>query len=233
VTELIAEYQPIPFGQSEYRNAEILVLILVALPSFSRARMSRYDALHTLVWLHFALTSLRNLPLFALAAAPGLARLVDGALTETAERVRWSASWSAWPALAGLMLVILVGWGVPLNQPPTKWPLAAVRVVDREPLSARLFHELSWGGVIESECQPTRRTYLDDRFELFGKQEVLDYLNALEGGPKWDELDDREHFDLVWIQPDRGLATRLEKDSKWQEVHRDAVSVLFRRRASG
>jgi hypothetical protein len=233
VTELIAEYQPIPFGRSEYRNAEILVLALVALPAFSRARMSRYDALHTLVWLHFALTSLRNQPLFALAAAPGLARLVDGALTPTAERVRWSASWSVWPAAAGLMLAILVGWGLPLNQPPTKWPLAAVRVVDREPLSARLFHELSWGGLIESECQPTRRAYLDDRFELFGKQAVLDYMIALEGGPKWDELDDREHFDLVWIQPDRGLATRLEKDSKWQEVHRDAVSVLFRRRASG
>ena len=33
---------------------------------------------HVLVWLHLALTSIRNAPFFALAAAPALATLLDG-----------------------------------------------------------------------------------------------------------------------------------------------------------
>ncbi len=58
---------------------------------------------------------------------------------------------------------------------------------------------------------------------------ILDYLDALQGGPAWDDLRDRERIDLVWVRPDRGLARRLADDPAWQVVHRDDVSVLFRR----
>jgi hypothetical protein len=231
VTEIIAEYQPIPFGKSEFRIAESVVLALIALPTFSTTRMSRYDLLHTLVWLHLALSSVRQTPLFALAAAPGLARLLDGMLSKSPERVLWSPAWSPWPALAGLALGLLVALRVPFGGPDAaKWPLGAVSALNREPVGARLFHEQDWGGMIEAECQPARHAYLDDRFELFGKEAVLDYLAALEGGPQWDELSDRERFDLVWVRPDRGLARRLAADLRWHVVYRDPVSVLFRRK---
>ena len=57
---------------------EWVVLALVALPSFSRSRLTRYDLAHALVWLHLGLGSIRHAPLFALAVAPGLAGLLDG-----------------------------------------------------------------------------------------------------------------------------------------------------------
>jgi hypothetical protein len=233
VTEIIAEYQPISFGKAEFRLAEWVVLALIALPAFSRTRMSRYDVLHTLVWLHFALGSVRQTPLFALAAAPGLARLLDGVLSESPERLCWSPTWSRWPALVSLALGLAVAAGATLGGPdPAKWPLGAVAALNRQPVDARLFHEQDWGGMIEAECRPARPAYLDDRFELFGKKAVLDYLAALQGGPQWDELSDREGFDLVWLRPDRGLTRRLSTDPKWQQIHRDPVSVLFRRKTS-
>ena len=80
---------------------------------------------------------------------------------------------------------------------------------NRQPIAARLFHEQDWGGLIEAECRPTRRAYLDDRFELFGKEAILEYIDALTGGPAWDTVRDRERIDLVWVKPDRGLAKRL------------------------
>ena len=42
------------------------------------AALDRYQLCHVLVWLHLALTSIRNAPLFALVAAPALATLIDG-----------------------------------------------------------------------------------------------------------------------------------------------------------
>jgi hypothetical protein len=77
-----------------------------------------------------------------------------------------------------------------------------------------------------------RRAYLDDRFELFGRQTILDYVDALQGGPAWDALLGREHFELVWIRPERGLARRLAADPHWRRLHGDRISVLFARGAA-
>ncbi len=84
--------------------------------------------------------------------------------------------------------------------------------------------------MIESECRPTRRAFIDDRCELFGKAEVLRYVDALQGGPVWDTIRDRDRIELVWVRPNRGLARLLDGDPDWTVLHRDAVSILFRRK---
>jgi hypothetical protein len=233
VTPLISEYQPIPFGRGDARVVEWVLLALIALPSFSKARIGRYDLAHGLVWLHLALASVRHAPLFALAIAPGLAKLIDGLPLASREVGRGRASWSAWPAVAALAIVAAIAAGVPFGGFNTKeWPLSAVAALDHQPVAARLFHEQDWGGMIESECRPPRPAYLDDRFELFGKETILKYVDALQGGPGWDDLRDRDRIDLVWVRPDRGLARRLADDPSWQVVYRDDVSVLFRRKTA-
>jgi hypothetical protein len=231
VTSLISEYQPIPFGRADVRVVEWVLLALIALPSFSKARMGRYDLAHTLIWLHLALASVRHAPLFALAVAPGLAKLLDGLPLASRELGRGRTGWSAWPALTTLVILVGVALGLPFGGfDPKTWPLSAVAALDRQPVGARLFHEQDWGGMIEAECQPARPAFVDDRFELFGKDAILKYVDALQGGPEWDALRDREQIELVWVRPDRGLARRLDADPSWQVVHRDDVSVLFHRK---
>ncbi len=240
VTQLIDEYKPAPFGQGEARVLEWVVLGLIALPVFSRRRPSRYDLLQALVWLHLALTSIRHAPLFAMAVAPMLSQLLDGLLTPDPEGVateRQEPDWSLVPLVASLTLAVAVSCGVRLGgHDPKKWPLQAVPTLDRQPLEARLFHEQDWGGLIEALCRPTRQAYLDDRFELWGREPILEYVGALGGGPDWDTLQARQRFGLVWVKPDRGLAKRLRNDPQWQVVYQDSLSILFRhkpRAASG
>jgi hypothetical protein len=128
------------------------------------------------------------------------------------------------------VLLALVVLGVRLGGfDPKTWPLSAMATLDRQPASARLFHEQDWGGLIEAEMHPVRRTYLDDRFELFGKDTIIEYVDALTGGPVWDTVRDRDRIDLVWLRPDRRLAKRLLKEPGWSVLHRDEVSILFRR----
>jgi hypothetical protein len=234
VTKLIDEYQPVPFGQSEAMVMEWFILAFIGLTCFTTRRLSRYELAHLLVWLHMSLSSVRQEPLFAIVAASSLARLIDGLLTPSTdpERTKSLGRWTAWPVVASLALAISVGAGVTWGKlDPSHWPTVAVPVLNRQPVEARLFNEQAWGGMIEATCQPKRRTFLDDRFELFGKQAIVEYIEALQGGPGWDVLDKREDFTLVWIKPETGLARRLKDEPKWEELHRDKVSVLFRRRS--
>ncbi|WP_406696750.1 hypothetical protein V5E97_37760 [Singulisphaera sp. Ch08] len=232
VTQLIQEYQPIPFGKPEFRVVEWFILALIALPTFSSRRMSRYDLTHSLVWLHFALGSVRHVPLFAIVVAPGLAKLLDGLPLASRDLGRNSARWTLWPMAisAGVFLALVSGISFG-GFSPEKWPLNSLAILDQQPVESRLFHEQDWGGLIEAECRPVRQAYVDDRFELFGKASLLNYFNALQGGPDWDELQAQEQFRLVWIKPERGLAKRLTADPQWQTLSRDSVSVLFGRKA--
>jgi hypothetical protein len=230
VTDLIDEYQPIPFGKANGRVVEWIVLGLVALPSLGGRRMGRYALAHTVVWLHLALGSIRHAPLFALAAANGLAELLDGLPLASFRFGRLRRGWSAWPAAVTMGLILAVVGGLRLGGfSPKVWPLEGLEALNRQPADARLFHEQDWGGMIEAQCRPPRRAFLDDRFELFGRRAILDYLDALQGGPGWDALRDRERIDLVWVRPERGLAQRLARDPRWRLLHRDAMSVLYKK----
>jgi hypothetical protein len=229
VTSLIVEYQSAPFGKPDAEVLEWVLLALVGLPVVSSRRMDRYQMAHVLVWLHLALTSIRNAPLFALAAAPALAALLDGLPMSLRRSWKPDQRCSIWPAAAALVLLIVVGCGGKLGGfDSKKWPIAALQALDRQPTAARLFHEQDWGGLIAAECYPVRRSYLDDRFELFGKEAIVEYIDTLTGGPAWDTLRDRDRIELVWLRPDRGLAKRLLKESGWSVLHRDKVSILFR-----
>lgn len=234
VTGMITEYQPPAFGKPEAQVLEWVLLALIGLPAVSSQRIDRYQLAHLLVWLHLALTTIRNAPFFAMAAAPALATLIDGLPLTIRRSWKRDERASIWPALAVVVLLAAVIRGSWLGgYDPKRWPLDAMAVLDRQPASARLFHEQDWGGFIEAESLPVRRAYVDDRFELFGKDAIVEYVDALNGGPAWDAVQSRDRIDLVWLRPDRGLAKRLLKEPGWSVLHRDEVSILFRRGRSG
>ncbi len=234
VTSLIIEYQPAPFGKPEAEVLEWVLLALVALPVVSARRVDRYQLAHVLVWLHLALTSIRNAPFFALAAAPALASLLDGLPILMRGTWKRDPRWSVWPAAAaaGLLALAMTGRG-PGGFDQKRWPFGALPTLNDQPLATRMFHEQDWGGLIAAECQPTRRSYLDDRFELYGKPAILEYIEVLSGGPTWDLVHERDRIDMVWLRPDRGLAKRLYRTPGWRVVYRDKVSVLFKQTPPG
>jgi hypothetical protein len=211
-----------------------VLLALIALPVVSSRRIDRYQLVHVVVWLHLALTTIRNAPFFAMAAAPALATLIDGLPLSFRGSWKRDNRLSVWPTAATVVVLAIAAVGVRLGgYDPKKWPLEALATLDHQPGSARLFHEQDWGGFIEAETRPIRRAYVDDRFELYGKEGIVEYVDALTGGPVWDTVRDRDRIDLVWLRPDRGLANRLLKEPGWRVLHRDKVSILFRRERSG
>jgi hypothetical protein len=229
VTSLIIEYQPPHFGTPEAQVLEWVVLALIGLPVVSMTRVSRYQLCHVLVWLHLALTSIRNAPLFALVAAPALAALIDGLPLTLRSAWKRAERPAVLPVFATYFVLLLAMGGVSLGGfDVKKWPFSALGALNRQPAASRMFHEQDWGGLIAALCQPERRSYLDDRFELFGKDAILEYVDVLSGGPVWDKVRSRDAIELVWLKPERGLTKRLLNDPDWKVVYQDKVSVLLK-----
>ena len=115
MTSLIIEYQPPHFGTPEAKVLEWVLLALVGLPVVSGVALDRYQLCHVLVWLHLALTSIRNAPLFALVAAPALATLIDG--LPLTLRSAWKRAGAAplFPVIATYGVLFLVMGGVTLG----------------------------------------------------------------------------------------------------------------------
>ncbi len=163
---LTMEFGPMPFGQGQARVFEWVLLALIAIPTLTAGRMDRYNLAHALVWLHLALVSVRHAPLFALAVAPGLAQSLGGLAPAGNQAECNSPRWSIWPAISGLAVLLAAFLGVKfVGVDPKVFPLEAMPTLDRQPAQARLFHEMDWGGMIESECEPARQAFIDDRCE--------------------------------------------------------------------
>ena len=132
---------------------EWVLLALVGLPVVSSRRIDRYQLVHLLVWLHLALTIDPQRPVLRHGGGPGAGHpdRRPAAVVPTVVETRRSPS--IWPALA---TIVLAGPGRPRRQAgrlrPEEMALAAMATLNRQPTSARLFHEQDWGGLIEAEC---------------------------------------------------------------------------------
>ncbi|MFO0960476.1 MAG: hypothetical protein U0800_24090 [Isosphaeraceae bacterium] len=229
ITDLVVEHQPASFADPDTRLLEGLVLALIALPSLTGRRVGRFDLVLVLIWFHQGMATIRNAPIFAIAAAPALANLIDGLLTPEPIPPWLVRSRTIAPAWITAILLLAAYLGVPFGSyDRSRWPMDTLQVLDRQPRDARLFHDLEWGGLIEARSEPRRPAFIDDRFELFGREAVLEYMASLQGGPAWDRLDGKEHFDLAWLRIGTPLADRLARDG-WTELARDGAGILLRR----
>jgi hypothetical protein len=146
-------------------------------------------------FLALALTARRNLPLFAIVAAPALAagltplgarwhvpRAVVGVVATLAVLAATIAVVAgASPALLGLPRER----GVAVM--PGIFPEECLARMDGLGLDARLFNDLDHGGYVAWRS-PGRKTFIDGRLEVVGPERLERYIRAHEGSDDWERL---------------------------------------------
>ncbi|MGA2712203.1 MAG: hypothetical protein ABSG41_03775 [Bryobacteraceae bacterium] len=207
-------------------------------------------------WLHLALIAQRNLPLFAIAASPLVARAIVSAIDSVqaapvADWLRRTAEWFTRSSgeiektdrigrvhLAGILPVVLVGALLLAPRPagakftstydPKAFPERALSLL-QGPETQHIFAEDQWGDYLIYHLYPAKQVFIDGRSDFYGDKFGEGYLDLIGVKYDWQQTLDKYAIDTIVIAPRFALASTLKISRDWRVVYDDGISVVFRR----
>ena len=208
-------------------------------------------------WMHLALMSARNIPLFALVSAPFVAWGLMEALQEIgAARVpAWYGAvrrflgdieeefgafdriprWHA--ASAALFVFLLAAMYNPASPerfraefPLKKYPRALLDKMPAAEFTANVFTVDEWGDYLIYRHPETVKVFVDGRFDFYGAKHTQQYLDVLNAKHDWEKNLAAYNVQTVLLPVDTPLASVLKESGRWTAVYDDRVSILFHSR---
>jgi hypothetical protein len=249
----IAELQPLMWNVHWKTGIELLMVgwPLLIVSRAARRRLGLDEILSCVLFTALALTSQRFAGLYALVAAPFVARDLGewlaaraaplGALARSSD-----AAPALWRRFALLVLATLavsvLEWArpdVPLGMglDPRQYPVGACDFIGSHALEGPMFNEYYYGGYILWRFWPDRaRLPFMDVHQSGTFEDRALYPFIFRSDAAWRELDARRHFELALVDgsirhvPGNRLPDILDADSSWALVFRDDQACLYARR---
>ncbi|MCB8978107.1 MAG: hypothetical protein H6657_11850 [Ardenticatenaceae bacterium] len=187
------------------------------------------------------LLSARHIPLFAIVAAPILARSwlsVDldpkGLTNRTGNNADSKPLGSLLVVLNWLLLVVAVGtaviWSITKiggNDAAieARFPVAAVDYLEASGLAeAHGYNSYNWGGYLIWRGVPV---FVDGRADVYGDSFLLYYRRTFDVLPGWQEPLDEYDVDYVLMESGSPLTAVLAVSPDWTEVYADDLAQIF------
>lgn len=252
----IGEFQPVNFHSPVAVYFEPL-MFLALVTALWDARHRRFaNVFLSLGWLHLALIAQRNVPIFALASAPLVARAVVSAID--AARHSQLAGWVNRVAasfrtacvsfeetdrigrvyLASVLPVFLAGLLLLSPKPagsrftstydPALYPERALPVL-LAPETHHIFADDEWGDYLLYHLYPAKKVFIDGRSDFYGDEFGERYLDLMDVKVGWEKTLDKYDIDTIVLSPKRSLTSTLKISRGWRVVYDDGVAVVFRR----
>jgi hypothetical protein len=229
---------------------EALVLLLVLLLGLRGRRLPWVEMALLVFFLHEALHSARHMNLFAIVAAPIIAReatpWLDGLWPAFQERLRAIAREQAalrsalayFPVLCALFVALSLAGVPPLSRTLDDLQLsrgAAEFIATHQGRFDRLFNTDALGGSLIHRFWPGLRVFVDDRNAVYGDDFMLHrYYRVLWGQRGWQKVLDRYGVTAAVVDLGTQCAALLRASPEWELVYEDRMNgVFFRREASG
>jgi len=260
ILQHISEFQGMNFHSAAVVYFEPL-MILALLTALWDARHRRFaDVFLSLGWMHLALIAQRNLPIFAMAAAPLAARAIVAAIdaARNARLSAWIGRTACWfetrsasfdltdrlwrVHLASAVPLLLVGALLLAPKPagakftstydPARFPERAIPML-LAPETRHIFAEDQWGDYLIYRLYPSKEVFIDGRSDFYGDKLGLQYLDLLNVKYGWEKTLDKYSIDTIAISPNFALTSTLKISRDWRVAYDDGVTVVFRRTDSG
>jgi hypothetical protein len=250
----IAEY----FSPTFHHPLAIFLEVMLGLSAvaacwhFSKGRLT--EPILLAIWAHASMLAVRNMPIFAIVAAPAIASAMEEWLAgsrewKAAEWMRQAAGkfhrmasdvaakeavgrWHLVPAL-GLALVAAVIWA---PHPPKKfraefdpevYPAGAVAAL-RADVDAHIFTNDEWGDYLIWTLYPGNRVFVDGRIDFYGDEFEQNYVDVMNVKNGWEKTLAGFGVDTILLPPDAPLSGALKESSRWRVVYDDGISLVFR-----
>ncbi|HYS78063.1 MAG TPA: tetratricopeptide repeat protein, partial [Candidatus Dormibacteraeota bacterium] len=230
-----------------------LVTVLAILAGFGRVRA--FDLLAVAATLVVALRARRNIPIFALAAAPVLARHLPALLAPARaalgslvpERARRAGATVGCVGLASVCLALTADVASDrffLRRPTERWfgsgeipdyfPEEAARYVAASGIPGNVFHSLAVGGYLIHAWGGERGVFIDGRNDPYLEGVLELYLKAVADPAAFEDVARRYQITAVLWPHQRALEGKallsyLARGRGWVLVHLDAGAAVYLR----
>jgi hypothetical protein len=239
---LVAEFQTPslhgPIGVVLAALLFVTVLVMIVSP----ARKDWAELASVFVFGFLALAMARNIPFFAIAAAPVLARHLD-ALWPRQKESELSLGRPSLLVVAVALHVVMVAAvgtaiarrGGELSAPEaavdrSAFPIDAVDYLNEHPALGRLFNDFNWGGYLIGHLKPPYRVSIDGRTQVYGEETLRQYRSLIFLEPHWREFLARCAPDVILWPKKEPFARVLELLPEWTRVYEDDLALIFSRR---
>ena len=238
----IQEWQTPDFHQTQVKPFLLMMMFVLLAISTTKQRIKPVQLILLVTFNTMALLAARNVAIYALVAAPVLARHADSAIS----RIPWpSIGGGELPenrarlinlALFGILLLpAMLKLAIPLSRQENEqaieklFPAAAVEYLRTSEVPGPIFNTYNWGAYVIWALYPQYMSFVDGRTDLFNDEVLETYLLAWRGERGWDAVLDQWDIMTVIIEPDAPLGIRLESSANWSQVYSDAQAVIFTR----
>ena len=202
------------------------LVVLISALALSARRPTRRDLVVALPFVLLALWAERNIGLAVLFTLPIASRLVATDRRRPDSRSLLSAT--AVIAIVSLMAVAGVKAAGERDYAVSAYPAEAMTFMQsHQMLGERLFTTDAWAGYTILRFWPEQHVFMDDRYDMYPKQLVVDYTEVADGHPNWERVLDKHRVDVIVWQPKRALSQLLAQSPEWRGVYRDETAVIY------
>jgi hypothetical protein len=231
--QFIQEWFSPDFHRAEWQPLAWFILALIGGSLLGRRPVPAARLLLSLFLGYAALRSMRNVPLFALAAIPVLAEQMAPLFGPQAS-VRGAPRLARW---LGTLIICLAGVTAGLQFIATAasqadaerkvFPVKAADWISQNRSGGRLYNTYGWGGYLIWRLYPQFLVYIDGRADLYGDEFIYGYLRTYHAQPGWQEALEAARIDIVVIENGEPLDLALAESSLWEKAFADEASVVF------
>jgi hypothetical protein len=257
-TSNILEFYSLNFHHPMALFYEGMLAAAVAAGLWNAAKGRYVEPLLMIVWAHGALAASRNMPIFALLAAPPVAAMIDaglkrlasanvaGWLRSAARRFNRMAADTAvtdalgrWHVVSAAGALAVAALLLAPNPPrrfraefdPRSFPAAAIETLRAYP-AARIFTYDQWGDYLIYRCYPPGKVFVDGRSDYYGPDFETKVWDVQGVKYDWERTLNGFGVDTILLPPRMALTGALKESRRWRLVYDDGVALVFRSAAS-
>jgi len=247
-----AEYLPPNFHDPSAWPFMLMIGLLVTLFGIQPRRLPAAQVIPAAAWLVMGLYSARNIPLFAIVAAPVVAEALDNWLAAYHHRLKilnrffnmdrrllrvdLSLRGLVIPVLVVAAAVLSLRAGVALDFEsagnkfdPQVFPVDAVDWLAENPQPGPTFNHFPWGGYLLYRLWPEQRVFIDGQTDFYGEALTRQYEQVLTISPGWEDVLDQYRIEWAILPADGELPAELRRRPEWSLLYEDSTAVVLRK----
>lgn len=237
---IIDEWQSLNFQTGDALFFVAMLFGTLAAVGYSGRRLDFTDLVLFSGTAFMAMNAVRNISLFALAAAPVLSRHVDSILIQRGwlqskdrpVRVSQGILHLAMLLFLGLVGVVVIGRYISpqaISEANLPWlPEKATAQLKTLDPKKPMFNYYNFGGYLIYNAQDYP-VFTDGRTDLYGDEFLLAHFRAT-SGIQWRQTFETWKIEIAFLETSSTLTEILREQPDWREVYSDDTATIFEKR---